>query len=95
MTQLVWTPRALTHFEEMQDFLAQKSPKAAYTVACRIQKALAVLVKYPEMGRPAAQKHVRLLVVPQTQYLLPYRRKKDRIEILDVFHAKREMPKQW
>jgi len=57
-----------------------------------IQEAVARLAEYPAMGRSGRVPGTRELVVVGTPYIIPYRVRGDRVEILRVFHAARKWP---
>ncbi|CAN5244221.1 hypothetical protein BH10PSE7_BH10PSE7_42840 [soil metagenome] len=47
---------------------------------------------FPELGRASDRVDIRLLQVPRTPYLLPYRVIDSDIEILAVFDQRRDRP---
>ncbi len=53
------------------------------------------LADFPAMGRPGRVGGTRELVVPGTPYIIPYRVRKEKIEVLRVFHAARKWPKRF
>jgi addiction module RelE/StbE family toxin len=93
--QVVWLRRALANLEEEAAYIAQDSPQAAQQVVARIAHAIALLAQRPGLGRPGRVPGTRELPVAGTRYLIPYRVRGQRIEILRVFHTSRKPPSQW
>lgn len=90
--RLVWTRQALRDLDAARDHVAAANPKAARDTIARIDRALAALLSYPEMGRPGWLKSTRELVVTGTPFFIPYRLRADRIELLGVIHGARKWP---
>ena len=51
-----------------------------------------LLTRHPDLGRPGRVPGTREPVLPHFPYILPYRVKEQRVEILRVFHASRKWP---
>ena len=90
-----WLRTALRNLDEEASFIATEDPDAARLVVARVLEAVATLAEQPAMGRPGRVPGTRELVVPRTRYIVPYRVRRDRIEILRVFHTSRRLPKNW
>jgi addiction module RelE/StbE family toxin len=90
--RIVWTRLALRDLDHARDFIAAANPKAARDTIERIDKALAALLAYPDMGRPGQLKATRELVIVGTPFFIPYRVRDDRIELLGVIHSVRKWP---
>ena len=89
---IVWAPRAIRHLQELRAYLAQDSPAAAGRVAALLLAAVDHLADHPGLGRPGRIAGTRELVVPDTPFVIPYRVRADRIEIIAVFHGRRQWP---
>jgi toxin ParE1/3/4 len=76
----------------LRDYIAKDSERSAATVAARILDAIVALEAHPELGRPGRIVGTRELVVPGTPYLIPYRVRRDRLELLAVFHGRQRWP---
>ena len=74
---------------------ADDDPAAARLVAGRVLAAIDLLADQPALGRPGRVPGTRELVVPKTRCLVPYRVRRDTIEILRVFHTSRRLPQRW
>lgn len=93
--QVRWLRSALRNLDEEASFIAADDPLAARLVVERILTAVAALASQPALGRPGRVTGTRELVVPQTRYLIPYRVRSDRVEVLRVFHTSRRLPGRW
>lgn len=86
---------ALRNLDEEASFIAADDPAAARLVVARVLEAVAQLADQPGLGRPGRVPSTRELVVARTRYVVPYRVKRDAVEILRVFHTSRRLPKRW
>jgi toxin ParE1/3/4 len=93
--KLVWLPRAIADLQQARAYIAEHDPQAARAVAQKIRTLVARLKTRPGMGRPTEIDDIRKISVPGLPYLIPYRVKERRIEILRVFHTAQEQPERW
>ena len=89
-----WSPRAIEHLTHLRSYIARDNPKAANRIAGTLLKAVERLAELPNLGRPGRVAGTRELVVPGTPYVIPYRLRGDRLEVIAVFHARQKWPKQ-
>lgn len=92
--KLLWTRRALAEIDEIFVYAAADSPMAAQRLALLIEAKARLLIDQPSMGRPGRVDGTREFVVTGTPYILPYRVRDGRVEILAVLHASRQWPDQ-
>ena len=90
--QLRWLKNALQNLREEADYIAQDDPQAAARIVALIEGAVALLADQPGLGRTGRVPGTRELVVVGTPYLVPYRVRGERIDILRVFHGRRRWP---
>jgi toxin ParE1/3/4 len=90
-----WLRTALRNLDEEASYIAADDPAAARLVVARVLEAVAQLADQPGLGRPGRVPSTRELVVARTRYIVPYRVKRDAVEILRVFHTSRRLPKRW
>ncbi len=90
--KIVWTKQAIADLNHAYDYVSEHSPESAADIIDRIEKSLESLRGFPEMGRKGRVKETRELVVAKTPFILPYRVRKNRIEILGVIHGNRRWP---
>jgi plasmid stabilization system protein ParE len=63
-------------------------------VATALLDAVERLAELSNLGRPGRVAGTRELVVPGTPYVIPYRVRSDRIEVIAVFHGRQKWPKR-
>ena len=90
---IVWSPRAITHLADLRAYSARDNPNAATRIATTLLAAVERLAELPNLGRPGKVAGTRKLVVPGTPYVIPYRLRGDRLEIVAVFHRRQKWPK--
>jgi toxin ParE1/3/4 len=91
---IVWSPRAIEHLAHLRAYIARDDPKAANRIASASLEAVERLAELPNLGRPGRVTGTRELVVPGTQYVIPYRVRGDRLEVIAVFHGRQKWPKR-
>lgn len=90
-----WLRTALANLNTEAEYIARDDPAAASRVVIRILNAVEDLREFPALGRPGRVIGTRELVIPSTPYIVPYRVRKDAVEVLRVFHASRQWPKRF
>jgi plasmid stabilization system protein ParE len=88
-------PKAVRDLEAIIDYIAADSPRGAKKVSASLADALQLIGEHPEIGRPVSGRNLRLFVVPGLPYVMPYRFRRNTVEILRVFHTSRQRPKSW
>ena len=91
---VVWSPRAIGHLADLRAYIARESPGAAARTATTLLAVVDRLAELPNFGRPGRVSGTRELVVPGTRYVIPYRVRGERLEIIAVFHGRRRWPKR-
>jgi toxin ParE1/3/4 len=76
------------------EYIALDNPEAGIAFVQRVKQAVDLLATFPELGRPGRVSNTRELVVAGTRYIVPYRIRDHKLEILAVFHAARQWPNQ-
>jgi toxin ParE1/3/4 len=90
-----WLRTALRNLDEEALYIAADDPATARLIVRRVLEAVAQLADQPGLGRPGRVPNTRELVVARTRYIVPYRVKRDAVEVLRVFHTSRRLPKRW
>lgn len=90
--QVKWLRRALRNLEEEAAHIARDNPQAAATLVSQVDESTRLLARHPDMGRPGRVPGTRELVLPHFSYIIPYRVREQRVEILRVFHTARKWP---
>jgi toxin ParE1/3/4 len=91
---IVWSPRAIEHLAHLRSYIVRDNPKAASRIAAVLLEAIERLGELPNLGRPGRVVGTRELVVPGTPYVIPYRLRGDRLEVIAVFHGRQKWPKR-
>ena len=90
--KVVWSRRAVRHLVHLRQFIEKDSDQNAAPVASRILNAVDLLQLHPEMGRPGRIVGTRELVVPDTPFIIPYRVRRERLELIAIFHGRQKWP---
>lgn len=90
--KIVWTKLAIKDLGRAWDYVALDKPSMADALMEVIARAAESLRAYPNLGRPGRVRGTRELVVVGTPFIIPYRVRSDRIEILAVLHGARRWP---
>jgi plasmid stabilization system protein ParE len=88
----IWSRRAISHLVSLREHIAKESEQKAALVAKRILQAIDLLETQPAMGRPGRVSGTRELVIPSTPYIIPYRVRRERLELIAVFHGRQKWP---
>ncbi|MCA3628291.1 MAG: type II toxin-antitoxin system RelE/ParE family toxin [Methylobacterium sp.] len=93
--KVVWTVRAVEDLIEIADYVSEHHPDAAMALRDRLRSAIEGLADFPMAGRPGRVAETRELIVPGSNYLVPYRVHQGRVEILAILHAARDWPQSF
>ena len=87
-----WSRRSLRNLASLLEYIKVESIQNSDLVAGRIAKAVRLLETQPEMGRPGRVTGTRELVVPDTPYIIPYRIRRERLQLIAVFDGRQLWP---
>jgi addiction module RelE/StbE family toxin len=91
--KIVWTRRASRHLRAAYDYWARENSRAAAnSMLGRIFSAVEWLESYPEAGRSGRVPGTRELVIVPTPFLIAYRIRGGKIEILALLRGARKWP---
>lgn len=93
--RVAWTRLALADLAHAHDFIAADNPSAATRIIEDIEQAIAIISRHPQVGRPGRIKGTRELVAAGTPFIIPYRVRQEKVEILAVLHGARQWPEAW
>jgi toxin ParE1/3/4 len=94
--RVVWTKKASRHLRTAYDYWAREtSETAADTMLDRIFSAVELLERFPEAGRPGRISGTRELVIVPTPFLVAYRTRRGKIEILSLLQGARKWPEHF
>jgi toxin ParE1/3/4 len=90
---ILWSPEAIEDLNSFRAYIAQDNPSAARGVVLQIMHSIEQLLPYnPQMGCPGRVSGTRELVIPKTSFIIPYRLRRNVIQILRVYHGARSWP---
>ena len=87
-----WTRLASSHLESAHEYIARDRANAVDDVVERILSVVERLQQHPQMGRKGRVSGTRELVIVGTPFVVAYRLRRDRVEVLAVLHAARRWP---
>jgi len=90
-----WTKPAATALGAIQDYVANKNPRAAFEVAQRLRIAVNQLEEHPKSGRTGRVRGTYELVIHDLPYIVTYRIKTEEVQILSVYHTSRKWPERF
>ena len=90
--KIEWLPLASANRFAQLDYIAQDNPLAAIDQDERIEHQIDMLLQHPQMGRPGRKKGTRELVISRTPFVVVYRAKGPRIEIIRLLHGAQQWP---
>lgn len=87
-----WRQQALDELIEIVAYIAEDNPDAAQELKDEIEEKAAKLPDHPKLYKPSPRvKGMRELVV-RSNYIVLYRETKTLVEVVNVFHARRQWP---
>ncbi|MDX8379674.1 MAG: type II toxin-antitoxin system RelE/ParE family toxin [Gallionella sp.] len=90
---LIWLPSASVTRNLQLDYIAEANPLSAIDQDDEIEKQVDMLLDQPNMGRRGRVKTTRELVIVRPPFIVAYRVKDQRIEILRVLHGSQQWPR--
>ncbi len=90
--KVAWSRRAIRQLSALRQNIARDSEANAAPIASRILEAVDLLETQPDMGRPGRIAGTRELVINSTPYIIPYRVRRARLELMAVFHGRQKWP---
>ena len=92
--KVIWFKRAILDLKSAKDYITQDNPQAVQQIVQRIKDKVSLLSEQPGIGRPGRVPNTKELLVDRTPFILPYRVRDNKIEILRVLHTSRRWPKK-
>ncbi len=93
---ILWSPAAIDDLASLRAYIAEDDPAATQRVVLHIIRNIEqLLAGQPHMARPGRVPGTRELVIPRTPYIVPYRVRNNRIQVLRVYHGARRWPDQF
>lgn len=89
---LHWLPQAIANRDVQIDYIAKDNPLAAISQGDLIAKQVDQLLEQPGMGRIGRKRGTRELVISKTPFVVIFRVKAERIEIIRLLHSSQQWP---
>ncbi len=92
--KILWTEPAAKDLDHIEDYIKEDNPVAAINVVLTIINTAATLIsQYSNIGRAGRVHGTRELVVSEyPSYIIVYRFRDNKIEIIRVLHGARKWP---
>lgn len=90
--EVIWFKSAIQDLVLAKEYIAKDNTNAAISTVQRIRDKVNLLSDQPSIGRLGRIPNTRELVIDKTPYILPYRVRDNKIEILRVLHSSRRWP---
>jgi toxin ParE1/3/4 len=95
-TKLIWTKRATRDLRAGYEYWSkEKSEDAADLMLDRIFSTVELLESNPELGRPGRIAETREFLLGQLPFLLAYRARRNKVEVLALLHGARKWPERF
>ena len=88
--KVIWREAAELELYDQVRFVARDKPNSAESILDTLLDIAGRLGKFPDMGVKGRVASTRELIVPHLPYILIYRKRADRVEILNLFHTSRQ-----
>ncbi|WP_109514901.1 type II toxin-antitoxin system RelE/ParE family toxin [Pseudomonas ovata] len=89
--QILWRARARTSLAKIIRYIAAENPKAARALQERLESAILPMAEHPYLYRPGRVPGTREIVA-HPNYVIVYRVALERIEVVNILHARQEYP---
>jgi toxin ParE1/3/4 len=89
---IVWLPEAIAEKDDILDYIAERNVLAALGVDAHIEQQIKQLLEFPLLGRKGRITGSFELVISRTPYLVAYQIEGGQVQILHVFHERRNWP---
>jgi toxin ParE1/3/4 len=87
--KILWLEKAVIDLEEAYEYILYENPPAAESEINKVLKAVELLSMNPALGKAGRVAKTRELVIADTPYIVIYRAKGNRMEILRILHGAR------
>jgi toxin ParE1/3/4 len=90
-----WLKTALKNLEDEAAYIALDSPQGTSDFIFAIRAAVEQLASFPAMGHEGRLAGTREWAMSDFPFIIPYRIRHGRLQILRVFHTRRLPPVRW
>jgi addiction module RelE/StbE family toxin len=93
--QVEWLRAALRNLDYEAAYIAEENPKATHEFVQAILAGLEYLAEFPAKGKEGRVPGTREWVVPRWPYIVPYRIREGRLQVMRIFHTRRQPLASW
>jgi toxin ParE1/3/4 len=90
--QLEWRQQAIDDLVEIVEYIAEDNPDAAQALKDEIEEKTAKLPDHPKLYKPSPRVKGMRELVARSNYIVLYRETPALVEVVNVFHARRQWP---
>lgn len=90
--QLKWRQQAIDDLVEIVEYIADDNPDAAQELKDEIEDKVAKLPDHPKLYKPSPRVKGMRELVARSNYIVLYRESPELVEVVNVFHARRQWP---
>lgn len=90
-----WLRTALKNLDDEARYIAKDNPQAAACLVKTIKASVEQLSQFPAMGREGRLPGTREWPLPDLPYVIPYRIRLGKLQVLRIFHTRRLQPNTW
>ena len=87
-----WRQQAIDELVEIVEYIAEDNPDAAQELKDEIEEKAAKLPDHPKLYKPSPRVAGMREMVVRSNYIVLYRETKTLLEVVNVFHARRQWP---
>ncbi|WP_447746657.1 type II toxin-antitoxin system RelE/ParE family toxin [Pseudomonas nicosulfuronedens] len=93
--QIDWLRNALRNLDAETSYIAQDNPTAARAFVSAVLADIELFALNPAAGREGRAPGTREWAMSDHPYLIPYRIRAGRLQVLRIFHTRRLPPVRW
>ncbi|GLK88749.1 type II toxin-antitoxin system RelE/ParE family toxin [Pseudomonas turukhanskensis] len=93
--RIEWLRKALKNLDSEATYIAEHNPQAASDFVQAVMADVQRLAEFPSMGREGRLPGTREWPMVNHPFLIPYRVRDGRLQVLRVFHTRRQPPENW
>jgi len=90
--QLEWRQQAMDDLVAIVEYISEDNPDAAQELKDEIEEKAARLPDHPKLYKPSLRLKGMRELVARSNYIVLYRETPTLVEVVNVFHARRQWP---
>lgn len=90
--KLEWRQQAIDDLIEIVEYIAEDNPDAAQQLKDEIEEKAAKLPNHPKLYKPSLRVKGMRELVARSNYIVLYRETQALVEVVNVFHARKQWP---